>query len=289
MEEDFVVWYLTSGREATGDDALYRVFSFFTNPLEFGVFMVLVYPFALLRFLTPQTIGKRLLNGLFLVIILSGLLVSFSRGPTLGLICVTIFLAFPVKQVRYWIAAGSAAITVTLMLAWPWVGQQITERIQGSENVTVRIKLWENALKIMADNPVIGIGYGNYVSRHVETLRTNQIGPLYQFAWDRIEKIGTIESIFLSLAAETGIIGLIAFFSFIIALFVVGRRVLKTSVSQSGRTIVLSCLAAVFGFLVCGITVAHNIQYTPAILFFGLMMSSVVIVARDQDQSQQKR
>ncbi len=285
QDADFVVWYLTTGRSESGDDSLYRVFSFFTNPLEYGVFAIMVYPYALLRFVEPQPLGRKFVNGIALLTIVAGLLISFSRGPALAFACVTIALAIPVKPVRLWLAAGTSAIAGGLVLAWPWIGAQLSERVQGVQNVTLRFKLWENAVKIFSDNPVFGIGYGNYSQLHAETLRTNKIGPFDDFSWDRIEKIRTIESIYLSLAAETGLLGLAAFFALIIGHFVLGYRLLKVLPLGSARTIVLSSLASSLGFLVSGLTVANNMLYTPSILFFGLLMSSVAIVARDQSQS----
>ena len=282
IEEDFFLWLLANA----GNDgapylggSVYRVYSFFTQPLEYSAFMIMAFPFAALSFVTATTWTTRAIYGAATLIIFVGFMVSFSRGPTVALALVIIFLAVYERRVRVWALAGAGLILAALVVYWPVVVEKLGERVTSSENVTLRIRLWQNGLKIFNENFINGIGYGSYPNYHVESIRVNQIGPMYEYTWPHIERVTTVENIFVTLAAETGLLGLSAFALVLGIGFYVFRLVYKRIHDDKVRLLALSACAACLAYLLSGMTVANIIGYTISILFFGVYIPTIAVLS----------
>lgn len=280
-EEDFFLWYLVSGERESLEQP-YRVFSFFTQPLEFSAFMVMMMPYAVLSFIHQRTLIGRLVYGLSIVIVFAGYVVTFSRGPTLALMVTILILALLEKPLRKWVLVGIACLTILSISASPWIiNQKLMDRIQGTENVSLRFQLWQNGLTIFQKNPVFGIGYGAYPSHHVNSIRENKIGPMYEYHWKRIELVTTVENIYVTLAAETGIVGLTAFCIMLFRYFSIIGKILRQTVSNQNRTLALGTLGGALAYLLSGITVANIIGYTISIIFFGVFFAAAAVLARN--------
>ncbi len=283
IEEDFFLWLLKNSTEVgvftTG--TVYRVYSFFTQPLEYSAFMVMTFPFAALMFATETDGRWRLIYGFSALVIFAGFIVSFSRGPTLALALVILFLGVHERRVRPWIAVGAGCLTIGIIAYWGQIYAMLVDRVTSSQNVTLRFRLWENGIHIFQANPVRGIGYGSYPNYHVESIRENQIGPMYEYTWPHIERVTTVENIFVSLAAEAGIVGLSAFLLVIGAVYFVFRRIYTSDAPELTRHLALASIAGVLGYLLSGMTVANIIGYTISILFFGVLISSMAILSRE--------
>ncbi len=292
IDEDFFLWIL--GKENQTDlyitGTVYRVYSFFTQPLEYSAFMVMAFPFASLSFVTAKTGLSRLMYGVATAVIFAGFIVSFSRGPTLALGLVIIFLGIYERRVRPWILAGTATAVAGVLIYWPTIMGALSSRITNSENVTLRFSLWKNGLSIFMQNPLRGIGYGSYPNYHVASIRENQIGPMYEFAWPHIERVTTVENIFVSLAAEAGLLGLSFFALLLGVVFFVFRRIYKECQDDLTRVLALSAFGACLAYLLSGMTVSNNTLYTISVLFFGVYIASLAVLSRElPDQTSQPR
>lgn len=282
IDEDFFLWLLANSDQADAylGGSIYRVYSFFTQPLEYSAFMTMAFPFAALAFVTAETSFRRIMYGLATVVILAGFVVSFSRGPTLALALVILTMGVFERRVRPWILGGTVALMGALIAFWPFIWDKIGERVTGSKNVTLRFRLWENGLSIFQQNPLRGIGYGSYPNYHAQSIRDNQIGPLYEYHWSHIEKVNTVENIFISLAAETGIVGLSGFALVLLTAFYVFRQVYRRCEDPLVRLLALSAFGAILAYLLSGMTVANIIGYTISILFFGVYIAALAILSR---------
>jgi O-antigen ligase len=281
-EEDFFLWYLTQERstELLPHATVYRVFSFFTQPLEYSAFMIMAFPFTALCFVSAKSLSQRLFYGFSTLVTFVGFAVSFSRGPTLALAIVIMFLAYYEKRVRPWIFVGAIGIAIGLISVWSKIAEKLTERITGSSNVTLRFRLWENGIQTFLENPIRGIGYGNYPNYHVESIRAHKIGPMYEYPWQHIERVTTMENVYITLAAETGILGLTAFFVLLAVYFKTFGKVMRYAPNEQTRILALSSFGGVLAFLLSGMTVANIIGYTIAVLFFGVYISAIAVLSR---------
>ena len=287
-EEDFFLWMLANPEEAQAytEGSIYRVFSFFTQPLEYSTFMIMAFPFAFLSFVAAPSLGGKLLFGAVTALIFAGFIVSFSRGPTLALALTVLFMGLFDRRVRVWIWLGAAGLMVGIVAYWPLIVEKIGQRVTGSENITLRFSLWQNGMEIFLQNPLRGIGFGSYPGYHVESIRANQIGPMYEYSWAHIERVTTVENIYISLAAETGLLGLLAFGFLITVTLTMFLRLHRHLSDDVSRRMNLASGTAILAYLLSGMTVANIIGYTISILFLGVYCAALAVLSRNLPQGQ---
>ena len=289
IEEDFILWVLANLDEGGGayfeggpyyQGEIYRVFSFFTQPLEYSAFMVMVFPIAALKLVSATTTKTKLYYFFTVTVIFTGFIVSFSRGPTLALGIVIVFMAVYEKRVRPWLFAGVLSSFAAIIAFWAVIAEKLSSRILGTDNVSLRFSLWKNGIATFLENPLRGVGFGSYPNYHVTSIREHRIGPMYEYTWPHIERITTVENIYVTLAAETGLIGLSAFSLLLGVYFSIFRKVMKDVSDPLSRTLALASCAGVLGYLLSGMTASNITLYTISILFFGVFVASIAILAR---------
>ena len=94
------------------------------------------------------------------------------------------------------IAAGLAAVLVSL----PSLRSTLVERLTTDRSLLDRLNTNEGAFRILHDHPVFGIGWGRFLSVSSDWVRQGDLFPLTN---TNIE----VHNVFLSRAAETGILG----------------------------------------------------------------------------------
>ncbi len=239
----------------TGD--LYRAYGTFEQPNPFGGFLGLIWPVAIglalahlhgaaAHWRDRSTFARRLLPALAHLalggVILAGLYVSFSRGAWLGAAAAAVVmamflprrLALGVGLVLGGLLAGWALIAAGLMPAG------IAARLASLAEVTAfadvrgvnindanfaiveRLAHWQAALAMARDHPWLGVGLGNYASAY----------PAYAlFNWPF--HLGHAHNIYLHMLAETGIIGLSAYVSLWMAVFIYTLRTVRKTTGLS--------------------------------------------------------
>ncbi len=231
------------------NDRFYRAYGTFEQPNPYAGFLGLTLPVAAglalgalepwvaalwqsLRAARPIRVSV-LLQGLFnrhiwrlvayatlSLLLLAGLLMSWSRGAWLGAAAAALVLLFAWPR-RSWIGAllmaggllmGVAALELDLLPA------SITERLTGftgfvetfdvrgqdindaNYSVLERLAHWQAAREMVRYHPVLGVGFGNYEDVYPGYALLNWPYPL-----------GHAHNIYLNTLAETGIIGFLAY------------------------------------------------------------------------------
>jgi len=175
---------------------------FFGNPNDLATSLDLLLPLAIALTLLNHGI-KRLFFGICSVILIAGVIVTFSRGGFLGLIAMSGVLLWKVgRQNRAVTALAFAIILGAFLLAMPggYAGRissifNVAEDQTGSTEA--RRDLMNRAASIAAHHPLIGVGMGNF---HIYSIHEQVAHNSY-----------------LETAAELGIVGLLAYLGFIIA------------------------------------------------------------------------
>jgi O-antigen ligase len=180
-------------------------------PNELAVFIALGVPFAVYAVQAAKSTSTRFLALLGLGAAGLGLLTTFSRGSWLALVVATLAL----------VLVGSARFVMRVVILGV-VGAAILDIAAGNvfsaragtliddPTVLQRASLQLVALLMFRDHPVVGVGPGGFA----ESLESYgpQVSGLYDY-------VGTAHNVYLDMAAETGILGLLAFLWFLLAAF----------------------------------------------------------------------
>ena len=191
-----------------------------------------------------------------------GLAFSLSRGAMLGA-AVGLLLLLAWRRARRVALLGAAVLTVvTLAGANPLVSSEyfstVQERLSTISDPTResrRPQIWAAAIDMASEHPFFGVGMNQFEFEAAE--RT---------LYERGDPVENAHNIYLSLAAETGLIGLGAFLAF--ALVVAMQAAVASGRGRQTGALSLGLSAAMLAFLVQGLTVAQiRVSVLVAILF----------------------
>ncbi len=188
------------------DSKLMRSYGTFTHPNVLGAYLV----FSLLLFfylIKEKFFKNEFLNVVFLFILSLGLLVSFSRSAILVFLAVflILFLKFShlkIKKYFYLLAF------LWFLLFVIFFGEFSARANISSENLNLRDVYKNTSYNFIAENPVFGVGIGNFVN---ELKKTNVFGDL---AW----AYQPVHNTYFLIASEIGFFGLLSFMLFFVFL-----------------------------------------------------------------------
>lgn len=283
-DEDWSEFYFTG--DALGPGIAYRSFSVFSQPIEFATCVGMIYPYAVVRFGNAKGAG-RLLFGLAAAICLVGLSTSFSRTAVAAALLATIIAGVVVPALRKWFAAGVVFLSLVLLVSWPLLGERVSERLNDVDNVTLRTKLWETAIHIFVDHPVLGVGFGNYPQYYLQAMRDHLVAPATEFGASSVERIRVAENFYLQLAAETGVIGLAAFCAFALAsawLIIGLLRAGDVTVRRLGVAIALGAMV----YFLNAATVTAYTHFSSTLTLLGFLFPLAITLDRRPEGAQKE-
>lgn len=244
----------------------FRVFSTLENPNLLGGFLVTKMAIAAgLGCKEKNWWGKGALFGLVLMFGVC-LMLTYSRGAWLSVLAVIVVFGFIYSRKIFW-----------LLLLLPLLGifahDVLIERLMSIFNPTdtsstLRIALWESTIAMIMDNPLFGIGWGAYW----------MVYPQYDFFInDASTKIVHAHNLYLNMAAEIGLPGLVVFLIIFYAHIKVAVRLFKCIDNNHLEGLLLGTVAALIGLAVNGLTdyIMFNIQMS--VLFWFLIALIAVI------------
>jgi O-antigen ligase len=257
-------------------DISYRAFSVYGNPIEFGTCVGMVIPFAMVRLATATDLRARLIYGAAMGLCLLGVAVTFSRGPLLAVMIGMVMIGLIYASFRRWLIGAAIAAAVVVITVWPFIQAGVMNRLRDVDNVTLRFKLWETAAGIFQDNPITGVGIGNFPQYYLEAARDHRIGPFLEFGEASVENIRVAENTYLQLAAETGLVGVAA-----AALFVGAMLWLTFGLATRAREPVVRDLAVACGtgmviYAVNGMFITAYTHFFATMLLFGFLFGFVL-------------
>lgn len=216
-------------------------------------------------------------------IMLTGIVISFSRGAWLGVtagIAVTSFIALR----RFWrllVPAIPASLLVGALALSMFVPATLTERITSiadearpfdaasititNENYAVveRMAHWQAGWHMFEDHPLTGVGAGNFNARYPdyyvrETFRISQ---------------GHAHNFYINMLAENGIVGLALYLTLILSFAFVALRVALSSSDRLARALALGALGTMAAVYV------HNVFENLHVLNLGVQLSATWALA----------
>jgi putative inorganic carbon (hco3(-)) transporter len=133
---------------------------------SYAISLVTCLPIAFFLGLHSKNLFAKTIAFCFAGAMAHAVLFSFSRGGMLGMLVVGFmtFILIPKKPAHYLLLV--LALGVTIRLAGPEVRSRFRSSFEDTKNLDTsaksRLALWNNCLSIMAQNPVFGIGPGQF-------------------------------------------------------------------------------------------------------------------------------
>lgn len=256
----FVSGEMTYDGRLAGDFSSPNFLAFFLAP---GIFIALSF---FLNALKEQKRWNEIFFGISLIVFFFALFLTHSYGVWMGVIVALLVFFFGrvfasgIKK-EWWII-GLIFFTALSLFGFDRGSEKWQTLIQQEErsSFSSRVMIWQAALKIASDHPVLGIGIGRFQEMY---LAYQVYFPLY-LEWAVPEP----HNIFLALFLATGIVGLIGFlilFSRLIFLLTQRAFVFGETKKQQDAVLMLSLWAV---FLCYGLFDTPYFKNDLAYLFF---------------------
>jgi O-antigen ligase len=184
---------------ANGD--IRRAVSTFPSPFELGAYLGAgaAFAVAILLFHGPRSL--RLPSVLLLVLAIPALYFTYTRGPVLAIVAVSVLMALIGNRVRWPSVLVLAAVGVLLFASWGRLTSSTLYKDRlGVSTVTPRVVMTDVALDLFQKRPVFGQGYATFD----QVKLTLPIPPKDLY----IVQTTTSHNTFLTVLAESGVVGL---------------------------------------------------------------------------------
>ena len=239
---------------------LMRAYGSFEQPNPFGGFMGLSVPLAtsIAVFGLPPGRARRIAGT---VAVLTGLALTMtlSRGAWVAqLSALALVATLSSARARHALAAGAVFLIVLGAALWPLLPAEMTERLSSvvlsafdrpgarealitPENWAVqeRLSQWYAGWSMFLDNPILGVGIGNYNAAY-EAYRLEQ--------WP--VALGHAHNHYLTIAAEAGFTGFLAYLFFWITAFRACGRAIRGAPGRLERAVAVGILSSLAAFAV---------------------------------------
>lgn len=244
------------------EDVLSRAFGTLQpyNPNLLASYLVIGCPF-ILSLSLKELLNKKYFTSIFalisffisaLAIILTG-----SRGAYLALAGISLAIVLISYRFifidlnndifkKYWkiFIAISCSIVTLIILSTPSILKRILSIfvMRGDSSTSFRMNVYQSSFEMFKDNWLLGIGLGNTTFREI-------YGYYMKSGFDALSAY----SIYLETAVETGILGLIAFLSFLYLILKPAIKFILSNVELHKKILISCCFLSILGALIHGL------------------------------------
>ncbi|GEM_PF-596405 len=210
-----------------------RVVGTFGNANTMGGFLAAVFPFAVYVTFLAANKKQKIFRVVCSLLMITAIILTLSRGAWMALSVVLLIAGYFAARKRmgtlfakrsYRVGTVVLVAGILLLLAWQ-VYQLNPSSARG------RFFVWKISLKMIADHPLTGIGYGRYGTRYLDYQADYSDDPRNAPDFDRAANIKQAHNEYLQVLAETGVIGFILFLS----VFIIACRNIADLVKAAGK------------------------------------------------------
>ncbi|SCM80762.1 Lipid A core-O-antigen ligase [uncultured Sporomusa sp.] len=247
-------------------DLKIRVFSTLQNPNLLAGFLVVVMSLAVGLGLHTESMPGKLLLFALAAVFGACLVLTYSRGAWLSVLAVAAICAHLYNRKVLWLFL---IIPLIAFFGHDAVMERLLSVLNPTDtSSTLRIALWESTLAMIMDKPLLGIGWGAYW----------QVYPEYDFFLNNPDaRIVHAHNMYLHIAAEIGIPGLLAFLAIIFGHAKKAVDILSKTNNRMIAGIIFGVMAAVLGLVLNGFTdyIMFNVQLS---MLFWLLNAIIIVV-----------
>lgn len=253
--------YIHSQNGFTRDTSTWVMFPFFKEHTSYGAVLAMYVPIAFaFAFMLKQNLNLRILGVFIFVILLVGVIMSFTRAAWVSLIIALVAMIFIVLRVRKEILA----VMVVLGLIFVWYSwddlmmrfqnntqvssDDLTEHVESISNISTdasnmeRINRWKSAFRMFEERPFLGHGPGTYMFLYAPYQKPYDKTIISTNAGD----LGNAHSEYIGPLAESGFIGTL---SILVLVFVTIYTGIRVYYKLEDRELKIIALATLMGLI----------------------------------------
>lgn len=220
-------------------DKTMRMPSFLENPNNLGAYSILAFFIVIMILITTKNLKYKIFYGISSLLLLINIMFSQSRNALIALI-VGVFIISILYDKRFFILS---LIFPIIFFIIPAIRARIFQIFDMSQNSS-RFSIWDVAISMIKDHPILGIGYENfsvqypvYISNNPNLVVSDGYLPLHP------------HNIFFKMQAELGILGTMIFISFVVVTIITLYKLIKSANSKIHRSVMIGILASYLTFL----------------------------------------
>lgn len=238
-----------------------RVTATLENPNSYGAFLILVF-FPILMFcIYEKSKIKKCIYAIISVLAFTNIILTGSRNAQIGIVigCVVLTIVYNWKMITFIVPLGCCAFII------PQIRYRIMQKLSISQNMD-RLSLWNTAFKMIKENPILGVGNGNYVQ-----LRNSFVRRYPKLYFYGLEGYPTHNS-YLKIQSELGLFGIAAFLILLIIILYRMKLVIRESNNDFYKTIFQGIFASTIAFL--AMNIFDNLLFVPQVAgYFWIFVS----------------
>ena len=171
------------------------------------LYLILLPTFLIMMLKTDENLGMKIFCGLIFLLSLAAFIMINTRGAWLALAIVLAFIiVYRLRSPKKILVATliCAVLGGMFLIASPKTFNRLTTLFNptSEQSVSERFLMWKSAIHAIEDNPLTGVGFGNYEAAYRETYILDEAKERFQ---------GHAHNVYLQFWAETGLPGLILF------------------------------------------------------------------------------
>lgn len=235
------------------------------NPNSFGAFLIMIFPFSLSRALLLKNWIAKIVLGLYSLVLLFLLFLTFSRGAWIGGFVALVMIGMlylqhqgllSVVRIKQWwgglqgaIKSGLMAMMIAGVIIAIMGGVLLLDSLDtGGRDVNLRTRIYEFAFDLVNESPITGHGLFTF-GQGYERLESMPPHQPHSHAHNLV----------LNVSAEMGLLGLIAL---VLTVMIASRQMIQNwrQSTPNQRPVLMGTIGAVIGFG------THHLFDTPAMM-----------------------
>ena len=152
-----------------GDEMRIAYLGFFGDPNDLGMFLVMNIPFVA-YFYSEGKAGKKIIMLSIMCALFYGVFMTGSRGTLLG--------SIGVIAAYYFLNKAGAKLVLFCAIMAPLAATLLTSfggLTSDDESANQRLEAWYAGILMLLDNPIFGVGMGNFMEEHVRVAHNSYI------------------------------------------------------------------------------------------------------------------
>jgi putative inorganic carbon (HCO3(-)) transporter len=219
--------------------AYFRVNSVFWDPSVYGRFLVVAMVPSIVLLARGRSVRLQLAAAAAVIVTWFGLLISFSQSSFAALLVATIAVAAVAWRWRALLAVALVGVVVAgIAISAPQIRRSIEHHTKSGLNSASsgRASLVANGIRIAASHPIVGVGVGGF--KHAYAARVDHLKG-------KAPKTAASHDTPVTVAAETGVVGLGLFVWLVVAVLLPGYRRLDRRLVSRAALVAAVTLTAI--------------------------------------------